>query len=89
MSLSDLMQLSSEKDSHKQGLSEERISAVIPELRKAFSFWREYPDLFVDFLVSIAPEKQQQSSLKLYFYQRLFLRAVMRHKHAYATFPRA
>ena len=39
--------------------------------------------MFVEFLCGNNPENFQ-----LYFYQRIFLRAVMRHKYAYATFPR-
>lgn len=49
MALKDLLQLS--EDRKKIGLSEERIEAVKPILRKYIAFWREYPDLFVDFMV--------------------------------------
>lgn len=84
MALADLMELSLSKGGNKIGLSEERILAQIPELTKAFSFYREYPDIFVEFLCGDNPE-----NFKLYFYQRVFLRAVMRHRYAYATFPRA
>lgn len=84
MALQDLMELSLSKDSKKVGLSEERISAQIPELIKYFSFYREYPDIFVEFLCGDNPE-----NFHLFFYQRIFLRAVMRHRYAYATFPRA
>ena len=83
MSLQTLLDLSESRAVKKVGLSEERIKAQLPALRDAFSFYREYPDLFVDFL------KGPESTFKLYFYQRVFLRAVMRHKYAYATFPRA
>lgn len=83
MALSDLMELSLSKGK-KIGLSEERIKEQIPALRQYVSFWREYPDMFVDFLCGDNPENFQ-----LYFYQRVFLRAVMRHRYAYATFPRA
>ena len=49
MALQDLLDLS---QSHKKiGISEERINAVMPVIRKYTAFWREYPDLFVDFLV--------------------------------------
>ena len=83
MSLQNLLDLSESKAVKKVGLSEERIRAQIPELRKAFSMYREYPDLFVDFM------KGPESTFRLYFYQRVFLRAVIRHRYAYATFPRA
>ena len=84
MALSDLMELSLSKNNKKVGLSEERIREQIPVLRQYISFWREYPDIFVEFLCGDNPENFQ-----LYFYQRVFLRAVMRHRYAYATFPRA
>ena len=84
MALADLMELSSSKDVKKIGLSEERIRAQIPVLREYIAFWREYPDIFVEFLCGSNPE-----NFKLFFYQRVFLRAVMRHRYAYATFPRA
>ena len=84
MALSDLMALSLAKETKKVGLSEERIQAQIPVLRQYIAFWREYPDIFVEFLCGSNPE-----NFKLFFYQRVFLRAVIRHRYAYATFPRA
>ena len=84
MSLEQLMELSLSKDTKKVGLSEERIAAQIPHLRNYIAFWREYPDLFVEFLCGDNPQ-----NFKLFFYQRVFLRAVIRHRYAYATFPRA
>ena len=84
MALADLMALSLDKGTKKVGLSEERISAQIDKIRQYVSFWREYPDIFVEFLCGSNPE-----NFHLFFYQRVFLRAVMRHRYAYATFPRA
>lgn len=83
MALADLMALSS-KMTKKTGISEERIKAQIPIIRQYIAFWREYPDIFVEFLCGNNPE-----NFHLFFYQRVFLRAVMRHRYAYATFPRA
>ncbi len=83
MALKDLMELSASKNK-KIGLSEERIREVLPEVRKYIAFWREYPDIFVEFLCGNNPE-----NFSLFFYQRVFLRAAMRHRYAYATFPRA
>lgn len=83
MALADLMELSS-SFTKKQGLSEERIRAQLPVIRQYVAFWREYPDMFVEFLCGSNPE-----NFNLFFYQRLFLRAVIRHRYAYATFPRA
>ena len=84
MALQDLMNLAISNDNKKVGLSEERILAILPVAREYISFWREYPDIFVEFLCGNNP-----NNFKLYFYQRVFLRAVMRHRYAYATFPRA
>lgn len=85
MALQDLMELSLSKGGKKMGLSEERIRDSLPVIRQYIAFWREYPDMFVEFLCGEAnPE-----NFHLFFYQRLFLRAVMRHRYAYATFPRA
>ena len=84
MALQDLMELYQTKGQKKVGLSEERVRAQIPIVRQYVAYWREYPDMFVDFLCGDNPE-----NFSLFFYQRLFLRAVMRHRYAYATFPRA
>ena len=83
MALQDLLELSSQKEGKKQGMSEERILAQIDHLRDLISFYREYPDLFVDFI------KGPESTFNFYFYQRIFIRVVMRHRYVYATFPRA
>jgi hypothetical protein len=86
MALQDLLNISSKK---KIGLSEERVRAIIPAARDYISFWREYPDLFVDFLVRGTRTEIKDGELKFYFYQRVFLRAAMRHQYLYAVFPRA
>lgn len=64
-------------------ITEERIREVLPQLREQISFFREYPDIFIDFL------KEEDSTFNFFFYQRIFLRVVMRHRYVYATFPRA
>ena len=79
-SLQDLLDLSNK---HKKiGLSEERVTAMIPEARKYIAFWRDYPDLFIDFMA-------QGTTFELFYYQRVFLRGVIRHKYFYGVFPRA
>lgn len=82
MNLQELMDLSITKG-QKQGLSEERLKAQLPHLRNLISFFREYPDLLIDYI------KGENSTFNFYFYQRIFLRVVMRHRYVYATFPRA
>ena len=85
MALQDLMELSLSKGGKKMGLSEERIRESLPIIRQYIAYWREYPDMFVEFLCG----PTNPENFHLFFYQRLFLRAVMRHRYAYATFPRA
>lgn len=67
----------------KQEVTEERLIAQLDNLRKLISFFREYPDLFVDFI------KGPNCKFRFFFYQRVFLRAAMRHRYFYATYPRA
>ena len=83
MSLKSLLQLSSDREFRKQGLSEERLTKNLPKLRELIAYFREYPDIFVDFI------KGKDSTFNFFFYQRIFLRIVMRHRFVYATFPRA
>lgn len=85
MALKDLLQL---KETKKIGISEERIKPLIPIMRQYIAYWREYPDMFVDFLQTGGDYKREKS-FKFYFYQRLFLRASIRYKYCYMVFPRA
>ena len=86
MALANLINLSS--DSKKIGISEERIRKVMPALRQYFAYWREYPDMFIDFLQT-GNEPDRKKQIEFYFYQRVFVRATMRYKYAYFVFPRA
>ena len=82
MSLQMLLELN-QNHGKKQGISEQRLQAQLPQLRKLLAFFKWYPDLFVDFI------KGPDSTFNFLFYQRIFLRCVMRHRYVYATFPRA
>lgn len=86
MALSNLLNLSSE--TKKIGISEERVKEVIPVLRQYVAFWREYPDLFIDFLQT-GGDFSREKKFKFFFYQRVFLRACMRYQYVYMVFPRA
>lgn len=86
MALSDLIINGTEQK--KIGTSEERIMAVMPALRQYIAFWREYPDLFVDFLQT-GGDFNKEKKFKFFFYQRVFLRAAMRYQYVYMVFPRA
>lgn len=103
MALNDLLNLSGSKK--KIGLSEERIEAIKPQLRQYISFWREYPDLFIDFMQTGGKDtywkedgnryymadngEEVKLTFNLLFYQRVFLRVGMRYKYVYAVYPRA
>lgn len=87
MALKDLLDLSSNRK--KIGFSEERIEAIKPELRQYLAYWREYPDMFIDFLQTGENGTIPDDGLHFYFYQRVFLRAAMRYKYVYFVFPRA
>lgn len=82
MALKDLLAL---EQSHTGTLevTQERLNACMPQIRSLIAQFRQYPDLFIDFI------KGPDCNFKFYFYQRVFLRIVMRHRYVYATFPRA
>ena len=85
MDLKELMALSNNRNT-KQGLSEERLAAQVEPLRELIAFYREYPDLLIDYLNG--PDGGPHH-FHFFFYQRVFIRVVMRHRYVYATFPRA
>lgn len=87
MALQDLLNLSGDKK--KIGISEERVEAIKPVLRQYIAYWREYPDMFIDFLQTGADGQIPDNGLKFFFYQRVFLRAAMRYRYVYMVFPRA
>ena len=65
MALSDLLNLKINPRNIKQEVTLERIEAIKPVLRQYISFWRAYPDIFIEkVLVRDNPEK-----FHLYFYQ--------------------
>lgn len=89
MALKDLLHDSS--SGKKIGISEERIEHIKPALREYIAFWREYPDLFVDFMIQGGfheGEQKANPAFQLYSYQRVFLRIAARYKYVYAVYPR-
>ena len=83
MSLQAILDTASSNGFNKQGTSEERVRAVLPQMRTAIAFYRKYPDIFIDTI------KGPDCIFKFYTYQRVFLRIVMRHRYTYAVYPRA
>ena len=84
MSLKKLLDLSDNYNYNfkKEEVTEERLLDSIDEVRDLISFYREYPDIFVDDI------KGPDCVFKFRFTQRVFLRIIMRHKYVYAVFPR-
>lgn len=86
MSLEKTLELYKKKSdgTKKQDLSFlETIDKDIDKIRDTIAFFRQYPDLFIDYI------KGEDSKFKFYTYQRIFLRVAIRHRRIYATFPRA
>ena len=83
MKFKEILEMSSPLTSLvKEEVSEERLLKVLPELREKIAFYREYPDLFVDDI------KGPDCPFKFRYTQRIFLRAIMRHRYVYCTFTR-
>lgn len=87
MTLQEVLSVS-QINHNKIGLSEERVRKVLPLIRDYVAYWREYPDMFVDFMQT-GWKEDVKVAFKLYSYQRVFLRIGMRYKYTYAVFPRA
>lgn len=84
MSLDTLISTQKTKEQEEE-VTKETILNHMEVLRTTIAYWRLYPDRFVDYLCSLNPD----NTFHFFFYQRLFLRAVMRHKYVFATFVRA
>ena len=82
MSLEKVLALSASNSIVKEEVSEQRLKNNIITLRNEIAFFREYPDIFVDTI------KGPDCTFNFRFTQRIFLRAVMRHRYVYATFTR-
>lgn len=59
------------------------IDYNINQLEKSVSFYREYPDLFIDDVI-----KEPGSTFSLYFIQRILMRIFIRYRYVFATFNR-
>lgn len=78
----------SAQHSRKLGVSPERINAIKPIMRQYIAFWREYPDMFVDFMQT-GYNPDIKPTFQLYAYQRVFLRIAIRYRYVYVVQPRA
>ena len=85
MSLKDLLHTSAERSKTKKlEIDKEKIKDSLEDYQRLISYWRRYPDKFIDYLCSLNPDNR----FKFYFFQRLYLRVVMRYRTVYATFSR-
>lgn len=64
-------------------INEEFLIRNEKHLQKLFAYWTAYPDVFLDIITP------SDSNVKLFFYQRILLRALMRYKEVFVTAPRA
>lgn len=86
MALADMLKQQGSKVKVEEiELTRDKIAEHLDIYREQIAFWRQYPDLFVDYLCSLNPN----NTFHFYFYQRMFLRAIMRHRYVYGTFVRA
>lgn len=67
MALADILEAAGvEINNRKIGLSEERITYILPVMRKYISFWRDYPDIFVEFMAELSGVE-----FHFHYYQRI------------------
>lgn len=85
MALKQILRASNKKMDLDDEVIKEEIVGHLDEYRTLIAYWRIYPDKLVDYYLSLG----NPYNFKFFFYQRLFLRALFRHKYVYATFVRA
>ena len=64
MALADLLKESKRREDN--AITDERVAAAIPRIRDIVAFWREYPDLFIDFMAG--GDERPATAFHLYFY---------------------
>lgn len=75
----------------KDEISEERLQKILPKLKQQIAFYRAYPDIFIDDLTGYStwdPEKGEWKGFQFYYFQRITLRTLMRHRKTYIVFSR-
>ena len=66
----------------RMGVSLKRLESIRPQLTSIISYFRWYPDRFLDFI------QPKDSRFRLTPYQRIMLRCIFRHRYVFGTFPR-
>lgn len=85
MSLNSLIDVVQNKDKPQlEEIDKGKIKDNLEAYQKIISYWRIYPDRFVDYLCSLNPDNK----FKFFYFQRIYLRIAMRYRTTYATFSR-
>ena len=84
MSLQNLLKTTQRPIQKKIEIDKNKIRNNLEYYQRIISYWRKYPDKFIDCLCSLNPD----NTFKFYFFQRMYLRIVMRYKTVYAVFSR-
>ena len=85
MALKDVIAASYKKDTLEIEDIEGYIKEHLESFRDLIAYWRVYPDKLIDYYLSLG----NPYNFQFFFYQRVFLRAIFRHKYLYAVFVRA
>lgn len=64
-------------------LSKERVEKNFKIYTKYMNYFTAYPDKFIELITPV------ESNFKLFFYQKIFLRACLRYRYHFCTAPRA
>jgi hypothetical protein len=86
MSLKSLLKVTQkiDKKSKTVEVDKEKIRKNLEKYQDIIAYWRKYPDKFIDYLCSMNPD----NTFHFYYFQRIYLRIVMRYKTVYAVFSR-
>lgn len=84
MSLQNLLKTTQRPIQKKIEVDKNKIRNNLEYYQRIISYWRKYPDKFIDYLCSLNPD----NTFKFYFFQRMYLRIVMRYRTVYAVFSR-
>lgn len=84
MALKDLLHIAGRGTSAPVEIDKKKLRTHLSDYQQLISYWRVYPDKFVDYLCSLNPENK----FKLFFTQRLYLRITMRYRNVYTVFSR-
>ena len=86
MSLKSLLKttLKIDKTNKVVEIDKDKIRENLESYQGIIAYWRKYPDKFIDYLCSMNPD----NTFHFYYFQRIYLRIVMRYKTVYAVFSR-